>query len=77
VISRAGWANHSWAAQLFLHAPAISPALGHASIKTTMAHYAHVMDDDVRAAKAEVQSAETASPALQKLQGRPNLKLVG
>ncbi len=59
----------------------VQKALGHASIKTTMQHYAHVLNDDVRAAKAEVQGAETASPAVKKLQGllqgRPNLKLVG
>jgi hypothetical protein len=46
-----------------------------------MRHYAHVLNDDVRGAKAEVQGADVASPALQrlqgKLQGRPNLKVVG
>jgi integrase len=59
----------------------VQKALGHASINTTMRHYAHVLNDDVRQAKAEVQGAEAASPALQKLQGklqgRPNVKLVG
>jgi len=53
----------------------------HADIKTTMRHYAHVLNDDVRQAKAEVQGDQTASPAMQKLQGklqgRSNLKLVG
>jgi hypothetical protein len=46
-----------------------------------MQHYAHVMNDDVRQAKAELQGLGTASPAMEKLQGklqgRPNLKLVG
>jgi integrase len=59
----------------------VQKALGHASINTTMRHYAHVLNEDVRQAKAEVQGADTASPAMQKLQGklqgRPNLKLVG
>jgi Phage integrase family len=59
----------------------VQKALGHASINTTMRHYAHVLNDDVRQAKAEVQGADAASPAMQKLQGklqgRPNLKLVG
>jgi integrase len=59
----------------------VKEALGHASINTTMRHYAHVPNDDVRGAKAEVQCADVASPALQKLQGklqgRPNLKVVG
>jgi integrase len=59
----------------------VQKALGYADIKTTMRHYAHVLDQDVRTAKAEVQEAEASSPALQKLQGklqgRPNLKLVG
>ena len=45
-----------------------------------MRHYAHVLNDDVRQAKAEVQGAEAASPTLLKLQGklqgRPNMKLV-
>src|SRR5215472_17276474 len=45
----------------------VQKALGHASINTTMRHYAHVLNDDVRQAKAEVQG---------KLQGRPNLKVV-
>jgi hypothetical protein len=43
--------------------------------------FRHVLNDDAREAKAEVQGADVASPALQKLQGkvqgRPNLKLVG
>jgi len=59
----------------------VQKALGHADIKTTMRHYAHVLNDDVRQAKAEVQGDQTASPAMQKLQGklqgRSNLKLVG
>jgi integrase len=59
----------------------VKEALGHASINTTMRHYAHVLNDDVRQAKAEVQGADAVSPALQKLQGklqgRPNLKAVG
>jgi integrase len=59
----------------------VQKALGHASINTTMRHYAHVLNDDVRQAKAEVQGADAASPVMQKLQGklqgRPNLKLVG
>jgi integrase len=59
----------------------VQKALGHASIKTTMRHYAHVLNDDVRQAKAEVQGAEAVSPTLlklqEKLQGRPNMKLVG
>jgi integrase len=59
----------------------VKEALGHASINTTMRHYAHVLNDDVRGAKAEVQGADVASPALQKLQGklqgRPNLKVAG
>jgi hypothetical protein len=46
-----------------------------------MRHYAHVLNDDVRQAKAEMQGAQTTSPAVQKLQGklqgRPNLKVVG
>jgi integrase len=58
----------------------VQEALGHASVNTTMRHYAHVLVDDVRQAKSEVQGAEAASPALQKLQGklqgRPNLKVV-
>jgi hypothetical protein len=58
----------------------VQKALGHASINTTMRHYAHVLNDDVRQAKAEVQGADAASPVMQKLQGklqgRPNLKLV-
>lgn len=37
----------------------------------------HVLNDDVRAAKAQVQGGETASPAMEKLQGRRNLKLAG
>ncbi len=59
----------------------VQKALGHADIKTTMRHYAHVLDQDVRAAKAEVQEAGAASPAMQKLQGKlqggRNMKLVG
>jgi len=55
----------------------VQKALGHASINTTMRHYAHVLNDDVRQAKAEVQGADASAPAMQKLQGRPNLKLVG
>jgi integrase len=59
----------------------VQKALGHADIKTTMRHYAHVLNDDVRQAKASVQEDHTASPAMQKLQGklqgRSNLKLVG
>jgi integrase len=59
----------------------VQKALGHADIKTTIRHYAHVLNDDVRQAKAEVQGDQTASPAMQKLQGklqgRSNLKLVG
>jgi len=59
----------------------VQKALGHADIKTTMRHYAHVLNDDVRQAKAEVQGDQAASPAMQKLQGklqgRSNLKLVG
>jgi integrase len=59
----------------------VKEALGHASTNTTMRHYAHVLNDDGRGAKAEVQGADVASPALQKLQGklqgRPNLKVVG
>jgi hypothetical protein len=55
--------------------------MGHADIKTTMRHYAHVLNDDVRAAKAEMQGDQAASPILQKLrgtlQGRLSLKLVG
>jgi hypothetical protein len=35
----------------------LEKALGHADITTTMRHYAHVLDDDVRQAKAEVQEA--------------------
>ena len=59
----------------------VQEALGHASVNTTMRrHYAHVLVDDVRQAKSEVQGAEAASPALKKLQGklqgRPNLKVV-
>ncbi len=58
----------------------VQKALGHASVNTTMRHYAHVLVDDVRQAKAEVQDADAASPALQKLQGklqgRPKLKVV-
>jgi hypothetical protein len=46
-----------------------------------MRHYAHVLNDDVRQAEAEMQGAEAALPALQKLQGklqgRPNPKVVG
>jgi hypothetical protein len=45
-----------------------------------MRHYAHVLNDDVRQAKAEVQGAGAASPTLLKLQkvaSRPNMKLVG
>ncbi len=46
-----------------------------------MEQYADVLNDDVRQAKAEMQEAQTASPTVQKLQGklqgRPNLKLVG
>jgi integrase len=56
----------------------VQKAMGRADIKTTMRHYAHVLNDDVRAAKAEMQGA---SPTLQKLrgtlQGRLSLKLVG
>jgi integrase len=59
----------------------VQKALGHTSINTTMRHYAHVLNDDVRQAKAEMQGAQTTSPAVQKLQGklqgRPNLKVVG
>jgi integrase len=55
----------------------VQKSLAHASINTTMRHYAHVLNDDVRQAKTEVQGAEAASPAVQKLQGRPNVKLVG
>jgi hypothetical protein len=47
------------------------------TIKTTVRDYAHVLNDDVRRAKAEVQEAQAASPTVQKLQGRSNLKLVG
>ena len=46
----------------------VQKALGHADIKTTMRHYAHVLNDVVRQAKAEVQGDQTASPAMQKLQ---------
>jgi integrase len=59
----------------------VQKALGHADIKTTMRHYAHVLNDDVRQAKAEVQEAQAASPTVQKLQGklqgRRKMKLVG
>ena len=59
----------------------VQKALGHTSINTTMRHYAHVLNDDVRQAKAEMQGAQTTSPAVQKLrgklQGRTNLKVVG
>jgi integrase len=59
----------------------VQKALGHANINTTMRHYAHVLNDDVRQAKAEVQGAEAASPTVLKLQGklqgRPDMKLVG
>jgi integrase len=59
----------------------VQKALGHADIKTTMRHYAHVLNDDVRQAKAEVQEAQAASPTVQKLQGKlqghRNLKLIG
>ena len=59
----------------------VQKALGHADIKTTMRHYAHVLNDDVRQAKAEVQEAQAASPTIQKLQGKlqghRKMKLVG
>jgi hypothetical protein len=42
-----------------------------------MRHYAHVLNDDVRQAKAEMQGAEATSPAVQKLQGQSKLKVVG
>jgi integrase len=58
----------------------VQKAMGHADIKTTMRHYAHVLNDDVRAAKAEMQRDQAASPTLQKLQGklqgRSSLRLV-
>jgi len=59
----------------------VQKALGYASINTTMRHYAHVLNEDVRQAKAEVQEAQATSPAMQKLQGklqgRRKMKLVG
>lgn len=76
--------RHTFASRLLRRTrnPAwVQKAMGHADIKTTMRHYAHVLNDDVRAAKAEVQGVDAASPALKKLQGklqgRPNLKVVG
>jgi integrase len=58
----------------------VRDALNHADIATTARFYAHVLNDDVRAAKQEAQDAQQATPTMQKVQGlvqgRPNLKAV-
>ncbi len=59
----------------------VQRALGHATLAATM-RYAHVLNDDVRKAKAQVQDAQqNTSPTVRKVQGlvqgRPNLKVVG
>jgi site-specific recombinase XerD len=66
--------RHTFASRLLrkTHTPRLGQkVLCHASINTTRRHYAHVLNEDVRQAKA---------PALQKLQGklrgRPDLRLV-
>jgi Phage integrase family len=45
----------------------VQKAMGHADIKTTMRHYAHVLNDDVRAAKAEMQGDQAASTNFAKV----------
>jgi integrase len=58
----------------------VQKALGHATLTATL-RYAHVLNDDVRQAKADAQQAQQASPTVQKVQGivqgGPNLKIIG
>jgi integrase len=76
--------RHTFASRLLRHSgrmERVQQALNHADIRTTMRHYAHVLDADVRESKSEAQEAQNATPTMKKLQGflqgRSNLKVVG